>query len=144
MKNSIKITLSMIPLILLTPYPCLAQPKSPVEVVEFFNKEYGGPLMDELAEYTTPKFGDNKPKSVWVVDTWRILRKMKYERLSGSIIDSKVKDDKAVVVAGGKIGTVVGDVTQKEVFYLIKSKETWLIDELIVTDEEIDLEKMEL
>ncbi len=43
------------------------QPKSPLEVVKLFDKCYGGPLMDEIAEYSTPKFRDNIPKSVWVV-----------------------------------------------------------------------------
>ena len=44
----------------------------------------------------------------------------------------------------GKIKTVAGESTQREIFYLIKDGETWLIDDIIVTDEEIDLEKMRL
>ena len=130
--------------LLTNPNLCLAQPKSPVEVVEFFNKAYGTHQMDEIADHTTPKFRDNKPKAVWIVDTWKTLSKLKYKRLNSSLIDSKVKADKAVVVIKGKIRTLAGDVTQKEVFYLIKPGDTWLIDELIVTDEEIDLEKMKL
>ena len=46
---------------------CHAQHKSPIEVVKLFDKAYGTPLMDEIADYTTPKFRDNRPKSVWVV-----------------------------------------------------------------------------
>jgi hypothetical protein len=44
----------------------MAQVKSPVEVVNLFVEGYGGPQMDEVADYTTPAFRDNKPKSVWL------------------------------------------------------------------------------
>jgi hypothetical protein len=86
MKHLFKILPVLFTFLLFKLNPCLAQPKSPVEVVEFFNKSYGTHLMDEVADYTTPKFRDNKPKSVWVVYTWRILNKMKYERLNSSLI----------------------------------------------------------
>ncbi len=76
--------------------------------------------MDEIADYTTPKFRDNKPKSVWVVDTWKTLKEIKYEKLNSSVIDTKVKDDKAVVITEAKIKTVVGETAQKEIFYLLK------------------------
>lgn len=123
---------------------CHAQQKSPIEVVELFDKCYGGPQMDEIADYTTANFRDNKPKSVWVVDTWKSLSRLKYQRLNSFIIDSKVKEDKAVVVVQAKISTAAGEASQKEVYYLIKETERWLIDELIVTDEEIDLNKIKL
>ena len=100
--------------------------------------------MDEIANYTTPKFRDNKPKSVWVVDTWKTLKEIKYERLNSSVIDSKVKDDKAIVITEAKIKTVVGETTQKDIFYLVKEGQRWLINRLIVTDEEIDLNKIQL
>ena len=100
--------------------------------------------MDEIANYTTSKFRDNKPKSVWVVDTWKTLREIKFQRLNCSVIDTKVKDDKAIVITETKIKTVAGETTQKDIFYLIKQGERWLIDELIVTDEEIDLNKIQL
>ena len=100
--------------------------------------------MDEIADYTTPKFRDNKPKSVWVVDTWKTLRKIKFQRLNCSVIDTKVKGDKAIVVTEAKIKTVVGETAQKDIFYLVRIGERWLIDELVVTDEEIDINKMKL
>ena len=123
---------------------CHAQEKSPLEVVKLFDKAYGSPLMDEIANYTTPKFRDNKPKSVWVVETWKTLKKIKYEKLNSSVIDTKIKADKAIVVTEGKIKTVVGETAQKEIFYLVKKGERWLIDQLIVTDEEIDINKIQL
>ena len=100
--------------------------------------------MDEIADYTTPKFRDNKPKSVWVVDTWKPLKEIKFQRLNCSVIDTKVKGDRAVVVLESKIKTVAGETTQKEIYYLVRIGERWLIDELIVTDEEIDLNKIQL
>ena len=121
-----------------------AQHKSHLEVVKLFDKCYGGPLMDEIADYTTPSFRNNKPKSVWVVDTWKTLKDIQYERLNSSVIESKVKGDKAIVVVEAKIKAVAGEVTQKEIYYLVKEGERWLIDELAVTDEEIDPEKLRL
>jgi len=76
--------------------------------------------MDEIADYTTPKFRDNKPKSVWVVDTWKTLREIKFHRLNCSVIDTKVKGDKAVVITESKIRTVAGETTQKEIYYLVR------------------------
>ena len=95
--------------------------------------------MDELADLTTIKFRDNKPKAVWIVDTWKTLKKIKYERLNSNVINSKVTENKAVFVIDAKIRTVGGDVNHKEIYYLVKEGEGWFIDELIVTDEEIDL-----
>jgi len=107
-------------------------------VVKLFDKAYGGPLMHEIADYTTPGFRDNKPKSVWVVDTWKSLNKLKYKRLNSSIISSKVNDDEAIVIMESKIKTAAGEAIQKEVYYLVKEGKRWLIDELVVADEEID------
>jgi len=121
-----------------------AQHKSPLEVVKLFDKAYGGPCMDEIADYTTPKFRDNKPKSVWVVDTWKTLRKIKFQRLNYSVINTKLKGNKAIVILEATIKTVVGETTQKEIFYLVKEGKRWLIDELIITDEDFDPDKVQL
>jgi len=144
MKTPFKILLILISLLLFNPNPCHAQPNSPIEVVKFFEKHYGGPLMDEIADFTTPKFRDNKPKSVWVVDTWKTLHKIKYEMLNSSVIYSKIKDNKAIFVLEPKIKTVAAKATQKGVYYLVKEGEKWLLDDLTVPEEEIDLEKMEM
>ncbi len=144
MEKTLKIIPFLLTLIFININPCLAQPKNPIEVVNLFNNLYGGPEMDTIADYTTPKFRDNKPKSVWVVDTWKILKKLKYERLNSSVIDSKVDNDKAIVVMDAKISTAATAATQKEVYYLVKEGDKWLIDDLIITDEELDLDQMKL
>ena len=100
--------------------------------------------MDEIADYTTARFRDNKPKSVWVVETWKTLKEIQFERLNSSVIHSRVKDDKAVVVLEAQIKTAAGGARQKEIYYLVKEGERWLIDELVVTDEEVDAEKIGL
>jgi hypothetical protein len=123
---------------------CYAQHESPVEVVSLFHKCYGKPCMDEIADYTTARFRNNKPKSVWVVDTWKALKKLKYEKLESKAIDSKTKGSKAIVIVEAKISTGAGEATQKEIYYLIKEAERWMIDELVVTDEEIDINRIEL
>ncbi len=121
-----------------------AQGKSPIDVVNLYDSCYGRHCMDEIADLTTPIFRNYQPKSVWVVDTWKALNLMGYERLSSSIVDSKIKDDKAIVLMEAKIKTVAGETIQKEIYYLIKEDKEWLIDDLTVTDEEVDLEKMRL
>jgi hypothetical protein len=60
------------------------------------------------------------------------------------VIDSKVKDNKAAVILDAKIGTSIGETEQKEIYHLIKEGQTWLIDQLQVTDEDISVEKMRL
>ncbi len=67
-----------------------------------------------------------------------------YIALNGDITDSNVKGEKAVVVVQSRISTAAGDANQKEIYYLVKSGEKWLVNELVVTDEEIDLDKIEL
>ena len=144
MKRPLKIICFLTFFFLINSNLCYAQPKLPLEIVNLFHKCYGKHCMDEIADYTTPRFRDNKPKSVWVVDTWKALKKIKYEKINSSILDSKVKGNKAVVVVEVKISTVGGKASQKEIFYLVKMGERWLIDELVVTDEEVDIDKIKL
>ncbi len=120
-----------------------AQDKSAVEVVNLFDSHYGGPDMDIIAGYTTAKFRLNRPKSVWVVDVWRALKKMKYKRVGRAVVDSKFNDNKkAVILVETKIKIDEKETTQKEIYYLIQAGEKWLIDDLVVVDGEVDLEKM--
>ncbi len=116
-----KITFLLIILYLGSLSICYAQEKSPVDVVKLFNENYGGPGMDKVADYTTANFRDNKPKSVWVVDTWRTLQQLKYKKLNGDITGSKIKGEKAVVIVQSRISTAAGDAIQKEIYYLVKS-----------------------
>ena len=119
-----------------------AQDKSAVEVVNLFDSHYGGPEMDVIAGYTTAKFRLNRPKSVWVVDVWQALKKMKYKRVSSAVVDSTVNDNKkAVIFVETKIKINEKETTQKEVYYLTREAEKWLIDDLVVVNEEVDLEK---
>ena len=120
-----------------------AQDKSAVDVVNLFGSHYGGPDMDVIAGYTTAKFRLSRPKSVWVVDIWRSLKKMKYKRVGSAVVDSKVNDNKkAVILVEAKIKINEKETTQKEIYYLTRKAEKWLIDDLVVVDREIDLEEI--
>jgi hypothetical protein len=121
-----------------------ANPLTPIEIVKLFDTVYGGPEMDEIADYTTSGFRDNRPKAVWIVDPWRTMQKLKYEKLGSSIVLSKVKEDRAVVVLEVEINAKAGGVTRKEIFSLVKEDGKWLIDELFVTDEDIDGDKIQI
>ena len=121
-----------------------AQEQTPSDIVNVFVNTYGGPYMDELADFTTPNFRDNKPKSVWVVDTWKSLKQIKYRKIRSTVIASKVKGNKAVVMVDATIVTKAVKTNQKELFFLIKEDGKWLINDLVVTDEDIDLENERL
>ena len=121
-----------------------AQEQTPSDIVNVFVNTYGGPYMDELADYTTPNFRDNKPKSVWVVDTWKSLKQIKYRKIRSTVIASKVKGNKAVFIVDATIVTKALKINQKELYYLIKEDGKWLINDLVVTDEDIDLENERL
>jgi hypothetical protein len=118
--------------------------KNPIEVVNLFFETYGTSRMDEIGPYTTAKFRGNKPMSVWVVETWNALKQMEYERLKFEVLDSKITDKNALVAVQSKIKAVAGEADQKEIYSLILENNRWLIDDLVVTDEEIDLEKMKI
>ena len=60
------------------------------------------------------------------------------------MITSKVKDDRAVVIVEAKIKAAAVEPTQKQIYHLVRVREQWLIDELIVTDEEADLNTIKL
>lgn len=61
------------------------------------------------------------------------------------MITSNVKkDDRAVVIVEAKIKAAAVEATQKQIYYLVRVREQWLIDELIVTDEEADLNTIRL
>jgi len=99
--------------------------------------------MDVIAGNTTASFRANRPKSVWVVDVWRALKKMKYKRLNSTVIDSRVNNDrKAVVIVKAKIEIANKETTHKEIYYLIQKREKWSIDDLVVANGEIDLDKI--
>jgi hypothetical protein len=76
------------------------------------------------------------------VDVWQALKKMKYKRVSSAVVDSTVNDNKkAVIFVETKIKINEKKTTQKEVYYLTREAEKWLIDDLVVVDGEVDLEK---
>jgi len=137
------VSLSIVLFLMLTAI-AIAQEQNPSYIVNVFVNTYGGPYMDELADFTTPNFRDNKPKSVWVVDTWKSLKQIKYRKIRSSVIASKVKGNKAVVIVDATIETKAVKTSQKELYYLIKEDGKWLINDLVVTDEDIDLENEKL
>ncbi len=118
--------------------------KNPIEVVNLFFETYGTSRMDEIGPYTTSKFRDDKPMSVWVAETWKTLKQMEYKKLEFKVLDSKITDKNAWVVVQAKIKTVAGEADQKEIYSLILENNRWLIDDLVVTDEEVDLENMQI
>ena len=137
------VSLSIVLILILTAI-AIAQEQTPSDIVNVFVNTYGGPYMDELADFTTPNFRDNKPKSVWVVDTWKSLKQIKYRKIRSTVIASKVKGNKAVVIVDATIVTKAVKTNQKELYFLIKEDGKWLINDLVVTEEDFDLENEKL
>ncbi|KPJ65304.1 MAG: hypothetical protein AMJ45_05230 [Syntrophobacter sp. DG_60] len=139
MKKATKLFLLLVFFIFVS---CISQHlKSPKKIVAIFDQVYGTSEMSSIASYTTGNFRDAKPKEVWVIDTWKVLKRLEYKRLNSKFIDSKIEGNKAIVVLQTQIHATGGKVDQKEVFYLIKQDGTWKIDELVVTDEELEERK---
>jgi len=70
------------------------------------------------------------------------LKKMKYKRLNSTVVDSMIKGDrKAAILVEAKIKIDEKETTQKEIYYLTREAEKWLIDDLVVVDGEVDLEE---
>lgn len=119
-----------------TPY------ESIIDVINKFDKYYGGPQMDKITDLTTARFRENRPGAVWVAKIWKVLDNLKYKRLSSVIIESKIEQNNALVVLESEIQTKAGETLQKEIFYLIKEKGRWLINELVVADDKTDVSQM--
>jgi len=143
-KAALQIFLAVITLFLSEPSALFAESKTPEEVVKIFISGYGTAHMEEVADVTTAEFRDNEPKSVWVAKKWKLLSSLEYAHIYSKVIDTKVKDDKAIVLVDAEITTKAADAKQKEVYTLVKNGGKWFIDDLIVADEKVDLEDYEL
>jgi len=115
----------------------------PTKIVERFCSHYGGSDMEKIAGLTSRKFRDEKPEPVWIVDTWKVLNKLRYKRIESSVIDSIVDGDRATITVKAAITTREGEITQKETYRLRKIQKSWLIDELEVSAEDVESEKVD-
>ena len=118
--------------------------KSPLDIVILFNDTYGTARMDEIGPYTTAGFREDRPMSVWVMWAWQTFKQLGYETVRYEILGSKVAGRKAVVVTSTTIRTKDGEAEQNGIFYLRKQDSGWLIDELVVTDEIVDIDALGL
>jgi len=109
------------------------------DVMNRFDKHYGGPQMDKITEVTTARFRENRPGAVWVSEIWKALDELGYKRLNSVVIESEIKRNKARVVLESEIQTKAGETQQTEVFHLIWKEGGWRIDELVVADDKTDL-----
>jgi hypothetical protein len=114
-----------------------------IDVINKFDKYYGGPHMDEITDLTTARFRENRPGAVWVSEIWQVLDNLGYKRLSSVVTETKIVENRALVVLESEIQTKKGKKQQTEIFYLIQKGGWWLIDELVVGDDDkIDLSPM--
>lgn len=111
----------------------------PDATVKQFARCYGKPCMDDIGALVTPRFRDFKPVSVWVADTWRALNESEYHRQNGRVLESRVKENRAVVSMVATIKTVDGQIDQTEIYYLVMKNGQWLIAERTLSPGKVDL-----
>lgn len=117
---------------------------SPLEIVVLFNDTYGTARMDEIGPYTTADFRGGRPTSVWVNWAWQEFKALDYETVGYEIQGDKSAGRKAVVVSSITIKTGEGEAEQHAIFYLLKQDSGWRLNELVVTDESVDIDALEL
>jgi hypothetical protein len=113
------------------------EPLNPEEIVTLFHETYGTAWMDDIGPYTTARFRNNLPITVWIIDAWDWLQDMAYEKLDFKITESRINEDGdyATVVSRTRVRTTEGETEQNEIFILLKDEDLWYIDEMYVTDE---------
>jgi len=116
---------------------------SPDDVVTLFSEVYGTGRLDDIGPYTTERFRLERPVSVWVVQVWQELQKLEFEKLEFKIVesDTDTASNVATVVAQATILTQAGITRQQEVFILVFEQGRWKIDELFVTEEDVEVEE---
>jgi len=119
---------------------------TPDKVVILFNEVYGTGRLDEIGPYTTERFRQDRPIAVWVLQVWQELQKLEFEKHEFTIVDSEIdtENEVATVVARSTIETQAGITRQQEVFILVFERGKWKIDELFVTEEELQPQERSL
>jgi hypothetical protein len=117
--------------------------QTPSEVVTEWTKVYGID-MDKASELTTLEFREGKAKKDWASEYFKLLKSAKYKHLGGKVIEEKIEGDKAVVVLQAEIDTVAGSAKQKEFYLMKRIHSQWLIDDIIVKEEEVEGLKEEI
>lgn len=119
---------------------------SPDDVVTLFSEVYGTGRLDDIGPHTTERFRLERPVAVWVVQVWQELQKLEFEKLEFKIVESNIDtaNNVATVVAQSTIQTQAGITRQQEVFILVLERGQWKIDELFVTQEDIEAEEHRL
>lgn len=118
--------------------------KTPREIVYIFMSTYGTPRISQLAHHTTPFFRNYKPEELWVIETWKALSELEYRHVKGTILEERIKEDRALVVTSSSIETVAGETLQRETYCFIKTSEGWKLDELLVEEETVEPENYSL
>ena len=73
------------------------------------------------------------------MDVWKHLEGLHYEKLAFRIVESETNasGSEAQITVASAIKTNAGTTTQKEIFILVRDGGNWRIDELFVTDEQV-------
>jgi hypothetical protein len=130
-------TLLFLPIVLLLflQLPLHAESSSPMDIVNEWMSVYGID-QDRASELTTLKFREGIPKKTWADETFRILKKGGYKHVDDKFLGISVRETSALVVIESTIETVMGKTKQKEFYLLNMENNEWLIEDILVEEEE--------
>ena len=89
-------------------------------------------------------FGMENPFLYGSLRLGKTLHQLEYEKLETEILSTKIKENQTVAIAQGKIKTVAGETSHKEIFILELVDGRRLIDELRITDEDVSMPDVEI
>ncbi len=108
---------------------------SPTDIVKKWIEIYGRDF-DEASELTTLSFRNGITKKDWASKISKIMESIEYEHLGGKVVAEITKKDKSINILQSKIKTIVGGSYQKEVYELHNIEGKWLINEIVVKEED--------
>lgn len=117
---------------------------TPTETVQLWYRCYGTALMDQCGPITTAHMRDDAPITVWVYDTYKGLKRLGYKVETSEVLEEKINGEVALVAVQTR--SVAGGIyaDQKEILTLRRINGKWLIDDLIVGDEQLEKPKKQL
>jgi hypothetical protein len=114
-----------------------AQERSPKDVVLLWTEVYGIDF-DRASDLTTLNFREGKTKKDWAAQASKILKAAKYRHLGGKVIAEKIEGIQALIILDASIDTIAGGAKQKELYELQSVDGHWLINDIIVKEEEVE------
>ena len=90
--------------------------------------------MDRASDLTTLVYREGMTKKDWIARYAPTLESIGYKHMGGDIVAELTEDSKSMIVMHSKIMTVAGGIEQVEIYELLNSDGTWLINNITVKE----------